>query len=184
MDDNTTGKGQAPDMSPVTGATQDEAPNYEAMIAELRQENAARRVKAKELEAQLKQAQPLAQQYQKLQEAQKSEQEKMAEKLAQLEAQLAEAETAKAQAAKRQQLTLLATKANVPLEVIPLLNLEAFDLENEETALEALAKLAPSQPAPTSRTTNAAAQRGGGLSDDDMRAWLFGNGQPRGIFGG
>jgi chromosome segregation ATPase len=181
LDDN--GTGLAPNL-PTTGATQADAPDYEAMVAELRQEAAARRMKAKELEAQLNEVRPLAEQYQKLQEAQKGETERMAEKLAALEAKLKQAETQAEYNAKRQKLTLLASKSNVSADVISLLNLEAFNLDDEAATLEALAKLAPSPSAPSNAPTNAARNKGGGISDGELRAWLFGNKQAGGIFGG
>lgn len=129
---------------PTSGAqdaTQDR--DYEAEIKKLREENAVRRLKAKELEKQLLELKPLADKAKEQEEAQKSAEQKLLEQLEALKKEKAQAEQQALVATQTAALTKLATMAGIDVEVIKFLDLGKFDFENEKSILETLELLKP-----------------------------------------
>lgn len=173
-------QGQAP--SDNQGQPQDGAPEtFDAKYVEgLRAEAAKYRTQLRETQTQLKELQPKAQQFDQLQEAQKTQEQKLQERLAALEADLA-AKAAEAEAAqKRTQLTRLATKAGVDPDLVELLDLGKLDLTDEKKVLEVLGRFA--------RVAGGAQVKPGGESgketEAEMRARFFGGRSQTMIFGG
>ena len=151
-------EGQEPEQ---TGPAQDAGQTFDAdYVRKLRDSDASRRVENKELKKQLAELAPLAQRARELEEAQKTEAEKLAEKIATMQNELEAQKQAAAVAQKTSALTVLAVQAGVPAEVVPLLDVSKFDLENTEATLEALKALAPAQSARGGNPSNPA--RGNG----------------------
>lgn len=174
-------QGQAPGdttaQQPQDGAGEQFDAKY---VEELRQEAAKYRTQLRETQGQLKELQPKAQQYDQLQEAQKTQEQKLQERLAALEADLA-AKAADAERAQKQaQLVRLATKAGVDPDVVDLLDLGKLDLTDEKKTMEVLGRFA--------RTVAGAQVKPGGESggetEADMRARFFGGKSKSMIFGG
>ena len=189
MDDelNQGSTGQAPSPAPVA-TVQDTATQTDSTTDELRRardEAAKRRVELKQMREQLAQLQPLAEEAERMKQAQMSEQEKLAKQLQSVQAQL-ESKKARAVKAEREgRFTTLAAKASIPADLMPFLNVAAFEVDDEAVAAEQLAKVAAlfkggAQVSPTNPTNPArgSSQRG----TDDLRAFLFGS--KSGIFGG
>lgn len=131
------------------GTEQDSGQQFDAAyVAKLRTEAARYRNEAKAAKTQLTELQPLAQKAKELEEAQQTEAEKLAQKMADLQNQLTTAQAAATQAAQAQKLTTLAAKVGVPADVLPLLDVSKFDLENEEQTIEMLGALKPQKTPP------------------------------------
>ena len=111
-------------------------------VATLRAENAKHRTKASTLKKQLAEMKPLAEKFQQQEDAQKSEVQKALDELADMRSQLDAANSAVDLANKQQVLLSLASKAGVNADVLPFLNVAAFDLDDEAKTLEALKVLA------------------------------------------
>lgn len=111
-------------------------------VAKLRAENAKHRTNASALKTQVAEMQPLAEKYQQQEEAQKTEVQKALDELAGMRTQLDAANAAVDLANKQQTLLAMASKAGVNADVLPLLNVSAFDLDDEAKTLEALKVLA------------------------------------------
>ena len=111
-------------------------------VATLRAENAKHRTNAAGYKKQLAEVQPLAEKYQQQEEAQKSEVQKALDELASMQSQLEAANAAVDLANKQQVLLAMASKVGVSADVLPFLNVSAFDLEDEAKTLEALKTLA------------------------------------------
>lgn len=178
--------GMAP-QGGVVGATETvpeaEGDGSASELLKLKDEAAKRRIEAKQLREQLAALQPLAEEAQRLKEAQMSEQDKLAKQLQTLQAQLAQEKAAAAQAMKEKTFLALATKAQIPAEMVPFLNLGAFDLEDEATALEQMGKVSALLKAavPAISPTNGMRQSGQN-PEQELRQFLFG--QRPTIFGG
>lgn len=151
-------EGQEPEQ---TGPAPDAGQTFDAdYVAKLRQEAANYRTQLKDYKTQVAELSPLAQKAKELEEAQKTEAEKLAEKIATMQNELEAQKQAAAVAQKTSALTVLAVQAGVPAEVVPLLDVSKFDLENTEATLEALKALAPAQSARGGNPSNPA--RGNG----------------------
>lgn len=150
-------------------------------VQKLRQEAAAYRTQLRDVQAQLGEVQPLAEQYKQAQQAQKTEAERMAEQLATFQAQLDAAQKEADTARKQARLTTLATQAGVSADVLPFLSITAFDLDDEEATVSALRKLAAPRASggPVSNPANGAKAE----TPQERRARLFGGAQPLYIFG-
>ena len=116
-----------------------------AELTKLRNENARRRVEAKELKAQLEELAPLADQYRTQQEAQKTETQKMAELIEALKAEKAQAEASAQAAQATATLTRLAAQAGADMEMVGMLDLSKLDLADEEATIATLQKFAAPQ---------------------------------------
>lgn len=147
-----------------------------------RREAATYRTKLRETESQLKELQPLVEQFRAAQDAQKTDAQKAIERAAELERRLAEKEAAAAAAQRQAALTKLATKAGVDPDLVEYLDTSRLDLDDEKATLAVLAKLATRAPAAGS---NPSREQSGKPTADELRAELFGNrrGRPS-IFGG
>ena len=180
MTDETTQPGQTPGGDGQTPEPQTSDADY---IASLREESKKYRLRAKEAEAQLGELRPLAEKAKQLEDAQKSEAEKLAQRMADMQRELEAAQTAATRAAQAQRLTTLAAKAGVPPDILPLLDVSRFDLEDEEATLALLAKLKP-----TNQPSGGAASNPARRSDNGQPtpAEWFANrtGQSPLIFGG
>lgn len=167
----------------TTDTPQDGVQTFDAdYVQKLRQEAAKYRTQYREASSQLKDLQPLAEKYQEVQEAQKTEAQKMAEQLATFKAAAEQAKAEAAQAQRRAKLTMLASQAGVSAEVLPFLSVDAFDLDNDEAALAALGKLAQPKAASGGTVSNPSSGDAKQESDEERRARLFG-GRPTYIFG-
>ena len=171
--------GQEPTIEPQ--APQDGGSEWEAERAKLRQEAAKWRTQLRETEGKLKELEPAAARLQELEEANKTEAEKMAERLAALEGKLTEAQTQAQRAAAERKLTVLATKAGVPADMLQYLDVSKFDLDNEEEALKALSALVPTRQATTGSASNPA--RGTQNGTTSLEEWYSGAGKKNYIFG-
>lgn len=161
-------------------ATEKEASELERA----RKEAAKYRTQLRDLEGKWKQAEPVLAEYQKQQEAQKTEAQKLADAIADAKRQAAESQTAAERAQRELQVTRLATKAGVDLDLVPFLDLSKLDLEDEPKAMEVLGKLAAAR-----QTANGASNpgRGGaqGPTVEELRDTYFGGGRNKPlIFGG
>ncbi len=158
----------------------------ESELKRARDDAAKYRTKMRDLEAQLKELSPLAEQFKASQEAQKSEAQKAMERVAEAERKTAESIATAERAQKELAVTRLATQAGVDLALVPYLDLSKLDLTDEKAALEVLGKLA------TARTTangasNPARNGATGMTDKELRDTYFNGGGPRSktmIFGG
>lgn len=150
-----------------------------------RREAASYRTKLRETEAKLKEAEPVLAEYQKAQDAQKSEAQKAAERAQAAEAKVQAAE-AKAQRAERVAIaTRLAAKAGVDPDIVPYLDVDKLDLDDEKKALDILGKLASAKGASAGGASNPGRSGASGTSDDELRKLYFGGGGNRPtIFGG
>lgn len=147
-----------------------------------RREAATYRTKLRETESQLKELQPLVDQFRAAQDAQKTDAQKAIERAAELERRLAEQETAAAAAQRQAALTKLATKAGVDPDLVDYLDTSKLDLDDEKSTLAVLAKLATRAPAAGSNPSRDGSAK---PSADELRAELFGNRRGRtSIFGG
>lgn len=148
----------------------------------LSDEAAKWRTKFRELEAQMKAIEPKAAEFDKLQEAQKTEAQKMADQLANLQAQVAQAQAQADAATKQANLMRLANMAGVDPDVAAMLDLSKIDMTDDAKALQQLGKFA--------KPTNGAQVKPGqvgntGATEDELRALYFGTGKPKTlIFGG
>jgi hypothetical protein len=147
-----------------------------------RRDAAKYRTERNELQAKWKEAEPVLAAFQAQQEAQKSEAQKAAERTAAAEAKVTEAEAKVTRLAKEKQLLLLATKANVDIALLDYLDLDKLDLEDEKKALEVLGKLATAKAAGS--VSNPGRNGASQLSDDDIRAEVYGKRRKSGLFGG
>lgn len=151
-------------------------------VAKLRAEAAKWRTQFRDAQKQIETLKPQAEQFQKLEESQKTEAQKLADQIAALTAQVAEKDAA-AQAAQRQaKLTVLATKANVDSELIPLIDISKLDLDNETETLKTLGKLATAKAVGSASNPERSAALG--KSDDELRKEIFGGRQKSSLFGG
>lgn len=181
MADELLGAGQVPNPP----ANDDGDSGTDANAAELaraRQEAAARRVELKELKAQMAELAPKAKQFDELNEAQKSESEKLAAQVAQLQAELEAQQRQTALAQARSKLLGMATKAGVSSDLVDLLDLSKFDLDDEEATAKRLATLAGPAQAQTAKHVNPG-RTNGAPTDDEMRTQIFGA-KSSSIFGG
>jgi predicted RNase H-like nuclease (RuvC/YqgF family) len=149
-------------------------------VEELRQEAAKYRTQLRDTQTQLKELQPKAQQFDQLQEAQKTAEQKLQERLAALEADLAAKAVEAERAQKQAQVVRLAAKAGVDADLVDLLDLGKLDLSDEKKALEVLGRFA---------RTAAGAQvkpggESGGETEAELRKRFFGGQSKTMIFGG
>ena len=145
-----------------------------------RKEAAKYRTRAQAAEKQLKDAEPVLAEYQKQQEAQKTEAQKAAERASAAEAKAQEAEAKAARAEKVLALTRLATQANVNPDILDMLDLDKFDVTDEKATMAQLGKLATAKAGGASNPGRGTAP----LSDDEMRAEVYGQRRKSSIFGG
>lgn len=162
------------DQQPQGGA---DAKQDEKLAAEA----AKWRLKVRELEAQLKDITPKAQQFEQLQESQKTAEQKLAERIAALEAEVQAKDAAAAKAASEAQLLRLATKAGVDPDVAALLDLSKIDLSDEKAAIETLSKFA--KPTANGAQIKPGAVGATGMTEADLRTRYFGASKTT-IFGG
>ena len=143
-------------------------------VATLRAENAKHRTNASTLKKQLAEVQPLAEKFQQQEEAQKTEVQKALDELTDMRSQLDAANVAVDLANKQQTLLALASKAGVNADVLPLLNVSAFDLDDEAKTLEALKVLA--KPGNSGGGVSNPGKGSQIESDKDRRNRIFGGG--------
>jgi predicted RNase H-like nuclease (RuvC/YqgF family) len=161
-------------------------PDTPTEIARLSRENQKWRTQLRETQAQLKELQPLAEQFKATQEAQKTEAQKLADQLAEATRKAQESDNAAQRAVREAKAIRLMTKAGVDPDLLDIIDLNKLDLDNEEEALKQLAKL-PS--ASAKQTANSASNPGrtgaAGADEAELRRIFFGGGrnQPT-IFGG
>ena len=182
----TAGKGlfDAPKPSGATGAeAKGETPAEtfdKEYVQKLRDEAAKYRTQLREVQGQLKDLQPLAEQAKHAEEAQKSDLQKALDKLAKLEGE-AKAAQAKADAlARANKLLSLAAKANVDASILDYLDVSKFDLDDEEKTLEALKRFgkATQTTATGGKPSNPARGEGEGKATEaEMRSFHFGAGR-------
>ncbi len=139
------------------------------------------RVRVRDLEAQLTALKPKAEQFDQLQESQKTEAQKLTDRIAALEADLQTKATAADRATKEAQLIRIATKAGVDPDVASLLDLSKIDLSDEKAAIEVLSKFA--KPTANSAQVKPGAVGATGLTEAELHARYFGGSKPM-IFGG
>lgn len=180
MADEIAQPGQAPDSAPVTTpvtpaaaqAAPAETPS-EKEISKLNAEAAKWRTQFRETEQALKTLQ-----------AQAGDNKALGDQLAKLQGDLA-AKAAEAEAAQKLvKVTILAGKAGVDLDLIPLIDLNKIDLSNEKAALEVLGKFAGAGRG--AQQVKPGAINSNGDTDAELRSMFFGTGGPRksSIFGG
>ena len=143
-------------------------------VATLRAENAKHRTNASTYKKQLAEVQPLAEKYQQQEEAQKTEIQKALDELTDMRLQLDAANVAVDLANKQQVLLAMASKAGVNADVLPLLNVSAFDLDDEAKTLEALKVLA--RPGNSGGSVSNPGRGPQIESDEDKRNRIFGGG--------
>jgi hypothetical protein len=138
----------------------------------------------KGLRAQVKQAEPVLAKYKELEDAQKSEAQRLSDQLAAANKLAADNLAAAQQAQREAQVTRLATRAGVDLDLVAYLDLSKLDLTDEKAALEVLGKLA-TKSATASSASNPGRTGAAGADDAELRKIFFGGGrnQPT-IFGG
>lgn len=168
-------------QEPTPQPGQEPGRDYDKEIAELRQEAAKWRSQLRDAQGKLQEYQPLVEEYQQKKEADKSEAEKLAERLAALEGQLNQAKQQAEIAQKERALTVLATKQGVPADMLQYLDVNKFNLEDEESVLEALSKLVPAkQPSSGGKTNPARTNENGQLTpaewyaNRNQRNYMFG----------
>lgn len=143
--------------------------DYEAEIKKLRDEAANRRVKAKELEAQLAELKPLAEKFNELEEAKKSEEQKLREQLEALKQEKLQAEQTALTAQRQAKLSTLASKAGVDVELLQFLDLSKFDFDNEDSILETLERFKPKAQKPSGgKEVNPQANGNNAVSEADL----------------
>jgi len=154
-------------------------------ISALRSEAAKWRVQYREAEKTLKELQPLIEKAKADEEAQKSDIEKFAAKLSALEN---ERDAFKSQAdaeAKRNKLIVLAAKAGVPIDVVQFLDINQFNLEEEDDVVKALSALAHTKPVSTGKPANPGSPDGSApTSEDDLKDWYYRKSGRNIFFGG
>ena len=141
-------------------------------VATLRAENAKHRTKASALKKQLAEVKPLAAKFQEQEEAQKTEVQKALDELATMQQQLETANAAVDLANKQQVLLAMASKAGVNADVLPFLNVAAFDLDDEAKTLEALKVLA--RPGNSGGSASNPGRSPQTESDEEKRTRIFG----------
>lgn len=158
--------------------------DYEAEIAKLRQEAAKYRTEKNSLKKQVSELSPAAARLAEIEEAQKSAEQKQAERLATLEAELAQTKAAAARAMNERKLTALAASAGVSPEILNFLDVDKFNLEDEDATLAALSALAAAKPAVNGGNPSnpSKPRQDGKMTDDELRSWLFGS-RSSNIFG-
>lgn len=140
------------------------------------------RVKLREVEAKLKEVEPILTAYQQQQEASKTDAQRAIERAAELERKLAERERAEADAQRLVKLTKLATKAGVDLDLVDYLDTSKLNLDDEKGAVSILSKLA-TKPVPGARS-NPSSEGPGAESIDARRARLFTRNSRNTLLGG
>jgi predicted RNase H-like nuclease (RuvC/YqgF family) len=184
-DETTTGQAPEPTTPSQAPGTDDSAPTTEApdaQVEKLRKEAAKWRTQLREAQSQIETLAPLADEYQKQQEAQKTEAEKAAQRIAELEKTMAEKETQAAQAAAQVELLRMASKAGVDPDVASLLDLSKLDLDDEAATIETLQKLAPAARAGSAANPG----RGHSTPEDSeasIREWYANRGTSTSMFG-
>jgi len=167
-------EGQEPDA-------QDEKTVSELQRA--RREAAKYRTEAAELKKWREQVEPTLAQFQKQQEAQKTDAQKAQERAADLERQLAERDSAIARVQREAAAVRLATKAGVDPDLVSLIDLSKIDFEDEEAAVKVLSKFAAARVAASASNPGRAGPAA--PSDDELRGLYFGRaGNKPTIFGG
>ena len=153
-------------------------------IAKLRAEAAKWRTQFRDAQKQVKEYEPLAKKYSDLEEANKGEAEKLAERLAALEGQLSQAQAQATRADNERKLTVLATKAGVPADMLNYLDVTKFDLEDEEATVLALSALVPVRQTNSGTSSNPARTNAGadGMTAEEWYKDRTGQ-KPTGIFG-
>ena len=180
----TVDLGEAP-----TDQTTDEqastAPDKTASELERARKDAAKyRTELRDLQSKWKEAEPVLADYQKQQDAQKSETQKLADAIADAQRKAAESQAAAERAQRELAVTRLATKAGVDLDLVPYLDLSKLDLDDESKAMEILGKLASARQQASS-ASNPGRNGATGESDGDLRKLYFGGGRNApSIFGG
>jgi hypothetical protein len=168
-------------------AGEQDSPAPDKTVSELeraRKDAANYRTKLRELEGKWKEAEPVLVEFQKQQDAQKSEAQRLADQVAAANKLAADNQAAAERAQKELQVTRLAIEAGVNLDLVPFLDLSKLDLTDEAKALEVLGKLATAK-----QTANSASNPGrtgaAGADEAELRRIFFGGGrnQPT-IFGG
>lgn len=178
------------ELTPQAGAetgSDEQASSGDKTAKELeraRKEAANYRTQLREMEGKWKEAEPVLAKFREQEEAQKTEAQKLAEQLQALTAQLAEKDAAAQRAQRETQLTRLATKAGVDLDLVPYLDLSKLDLDDEKAALEVLGKLAAARQTASS-ASNPSRGNATGISDSELRSLYFEGGRNKPtIFGG
>lgn len=154
-------------------------------LEKARSESAERRVKLRELESQLKDLAPLAEQAKAAEEAKKTETDKLREQIEALKADQLKAQADADVARKQAKLVTIASKAGLSPDVIEFLDISKLDLENEEATINTLKKLAPAR-VTGGGASNPPGGQSGAVTDGDLRYTYFGGGrgQRNLIFGG
>lgn len=158
--------------------------DFESEIQALRAEAAKWRTQLRDAQGQLKELSPLAEKAKLLEDAQKTEAQKLAEQMANYQQQLNQLQAEKDAVSKRNQLLTMASKAGVNPDILPLLDVNAFDMSDEAATLEALAKLAPIKGVNGGNVANPSRLPNQNLTDDQLRKEIFGNAGKTSIFGG
>lgn len=177
------------ELSPPAGEQADEQASAAKEVSELeraRKDAAKYRTTARDLEAQLKELQPLAEQFKATQEAQKTETQKLADQLAEATRKAQESDNAAQRAVREAKAIRLMTKAGVDPDLLDIIDLNKLDLDNEEEALKQLAKLPQTSAKQTASSASNPGRNGAlGADEAELRKIFFGGGrnQPT-IFGG
>lgn len=148
-------------------------------VRKLRDEAAKYRRQLRETQDRVKNLEPKATEFDKLQDAAKTETERMSEQLATLQAKVAEAETNAQRAQAQARVVRLATKAGIDPDVAQMLDVSQFAQLEDDDAVKLLAKLAPTRAAGS--VSNAG--RTGASASEDLRAWWESRGGKTTIFG-
>jgi len=155
-DETVTVVDQEPTQEPQTPQVGESGNDSE--IAKLRAEAAKWRTQFRDAQKQVKEYQPLAAKYSELEEANKGEAQKLADSLAAMQTQLAQAQANATRADNERKLTVLATKAGVPADMLNYLDVTKFDLDDADATLEALSALVPAKTANSGAAANPARQ--------------------------
>lgn len=166
---------------PQAAAEQDSNAKEESELKRARAEAAKYRTQYSELNAKWKEAEPALAEYQKQQEAQKTEAQKLAERIAALEAESAKKDAELSAVQRKAKATVLATKAGVDTDLLDLLDLSKLDLEDEAATLKTLGKLATART--TAQGASNPARSGAAETDEQRRQEIFG-GRRTTLFGG
>jgi len=170
-------------QEPTEPAAKEALPEWaQKELEKARGEAADRRVKLRDVEAQLKELQPLATEYQAQQEAQKTAEQKLRDELEALKVDQQKALAAVELAQNQTKLATLAAKAGVDADLVALLDISKLDLEDEEATLNTLKKLITTRSTGGGSSNPADTNRGGVESPAD---WFKAQtGRRSTIFGG
>ncbi len=118
----------------------------QAAVKKANDQAAKQRVELRDARTQLAELKPLAEEFNKQREAQKSEEQKLRDQLEAAKAENKSALAAAEMAKKEARLAVLAGKAGVNADLAALLDLSKLDLDDEEKTLNTLKKLITTRP--------------------------------------